>query len=381
MGRGVYGDKPDSLVAEIVGAADANHTVLRVHRVIHRGAFDHDELRLACVDDFHAGFCCGAIYNGGGGNLREEHCVTGFLRSGDGDENIGVGLADRNFRKVGWEIVARVDPGRVDISGAEPSTGEQCVDLIIRLVKEDAVFGVCRVGKTCAGDGCIDWRATKDDQFCGVLGEENFRRGRCTGGRRDLFQDAIPILTFGQLGHFGGELGGCGPRAGRFFGFQPRFTAEKKIFAAVVEEIPVRIHDILEVGAFDGNEDGFAVNHQDNRRSGAGKNCGDLRADRREVDRLFDFLEAGDHVIERDVERHGGVDLADFLLGFGFVLGIEGWETRTDDLDVADVDGSGADVGNRVGAPGNYAQKLLASGGRNRYRGVGYERAVLVPGF
>ena len=322
---GVHGDEPDSLVAEIVGAADANHSVLRVHRVIHRGAFDHDELRLACVDDFDAGFCCGAIYNGGGGNLREKHGVTGFLRSGDGDENVGVRLAGGNFREVGGEIVARVDPGRVDISGAEPPSGEQRIDLIIGLVKEDAVFGVCRVGKARTGDGRVDWRAAKDDQFCGVLGEENFRRGRCTGGRRDLLQHAIPILTFRQLGHFGGEFGGCGPRAGRFFGFEPRFAGEKKIFAAVVEKIPVRVHDILELGAFDGNEDGFAVNHQDNRRGGAGKNRGDLRADRRGVDRLFDFLEAGDHVIERDVERHGGVDLADFLLRFRLRARDRGW--------------------------------------------------------
>ncbi len=86
-------------------------------------------------------------------------------------------------------------------------------------------------------------------------------------------------------------------------------------------------------------------------------------------------------MIERDVERHGRVDLADFLFGFGFVLGIEGWETRTDDLDIADVDGSGADVGNSIGTPGNYAQKLLAPCGRNRNRGVGYEGAVFVPGF
>ena len=152
-------------------------------------------------------FGCGAIYNGGGGNLREEHGVAGFLCSGDGDENVGVGLADRNFRKVGGEIIARVEPGCVDISGAEPSPGEKRVDLIIRFVKEDAVLGVRRVGKACTGDGRVDWRAAKDDQFCGVLGEENFRRGRSTGGWRNLLQYAIPILTFGQLGHFGGEFG------------------------------------------------------------------------------------------------------------------------------------------------------------------------------
>ena len=99
------------------------------------------------------------------------------------------------------------------------------------------------------------------------------------------------------------------------------------------------------------------------------------------IDRRVDFFEAGDHVIERDVERHGGVNVADFLLHFGFVLGIKSGEAGAEDLDIADVDGSRADVGNRVGAPGNYAEDLLASGRRDRDRGVGDERAVFFPGL
>lgn len=78
----------------------------------------------------------------------------------------------------------------------------------------------------------------------------------------------------------------------------------------------------------------------------AGKNRRNLRAYRRCGNRLFDFLEARDHVIERDVERHGGVDVADFLPHFGFVFWVERREPRVDDLDVADVDSSGADVCN-----------------------------------
>ena len=128
-----------------------------------------------------------------------------------------------------------------------------------------------------------------------------------------------------------------------------------------------------------GSQHRLAIHQEHNRRRSADENYGWLGLCGDGLYRHVYLLQAGDHAVKADRERHGRINLMGALLHYCFLRRIKRGKTRAENLDIPDENGARAHVCDGIRPPRNNAQDCLAVVLRDGDRSVSYQAAVVAP--
>ncbi len=151
------------LEAKVVEAADPDHFVRRVHRIVHGSAWDGHKLRRPRIGDSYRGFSSGTVYDCRRRYLCQQHGVASLLGPGHGNQNSRIDLPRWNHGEVAREAVSSISPGPRQARSTEPPPRDQDIDLIIGLMHKHFAVGIGRICKTRAGDLRISRLTPEDD--------------------------------------------------------------------------------------------------------------------------------------------------------------------------------------------------------------------------